>query len=272
MLSKFDAVLLIPGWGCPAQWLAGLGSQLAAHFDTQYHLVDLPGMGVDDHECTTLYESTSGAYNQLVDCWLSALSSQWLGKRLLIVGWSYGGMLASKLMYESLTCQENQSRLITLGSSSQFLADAQNVTESLVYMSMDTADAFYKRVEQDPTMALNYFLSLMARGEPRNRWMHLRSEIQSVTYADVNSFKRWLLCESLKHLYALRLQNEWSCLKSRGVLDALFFEQDSLMPSKPEICLDKAYHRMVGGHLAPVISSSDVSNKIINVLNSQSIQ
>lgn len=265
-MSQFDAILLFPGWGCPARWLDELGRTLSKHYSTSYYLIDLPGMTSSAHE-SHAGNISAMPYVQRVNQWCDELSEEWQDKRLLLVGWSYGGMLASMLLFKWLhdaPSKECSCQLVTLGASSRFVAerDEQGV---LSYMQTATAKEFYQRVQNNLHTALRYFLSLMAKGEPRQRWAHLRADMQRIS----NDADAALFCESLKHLYELRLQYQWHYLQQRECLISLYFNNDTLMPLNKHAVEHRGLNIVSGSHLAPVISAHEVSHVIFSVLNNR---
>lgn len=149
-----EPLVLLHGWGCDSRSWQPLLEELNTSLDLI--VVELPGFGAAASDCPDL-DSFS---NRL----LAALP-----ERFALLGWSLGGMLATRLAAQQ---PRRVTALITLATNVRFVADA----EWPVAMPRTDFDGFTDGFRAAPELTLKRFAGLLARGDGDERSLlkHLR--------------------------------------------------------------------------------------------------
>lgn len=136
----------IHGWGSDSTVWADLLAQL----DVPSLCLDLPGFG-----------SQKEQRQESVDALLVQLAEQ-LPARCLLVGWSLGGMLATRL---AEACPDRVKGLITIACNPCFVACA----DWPVAMAQSTYDRFCQQFSDAPDRTWKRFGALQSQGDDRQR-------------------------------------------------------------------------------------------------------
>ncbi|BFM14412.1 hypothetical protein R50073_05950 [Maricurvus nonylphenolicus] len=196
-----EPLVLLHGWGSDSRsWLPVL-----APLNEFCHLVlvDLPGFA-DSEFCA-------------IDQWLQQLMEQ-LPPRAAYMGWSLGGMLATRLAAQH---PERVTRLITLASNLRFVAD-KSWPEA---MEAETFTAFCDGFGKAPEVTLKRFCGLMAKGDSDEK-----AQIKALRQAAAESFAD----KQAEHwLQALQLLGQFDNRKTDLDVPGLhiFGDNDSLVPA-----------------------------------------
>ncbi|MCM2971474.1 alpha/beta fold hydrolase [Larsenimonas suaedae] len=128
------SIFLLPGWPFSAQAMHGLAGHLADQ-NLPARLLELPWHA-----------------GPSPDAWVDRLMAD-IDENSLLVGWSLGGMLASKLAER---CPERVERVIMLGSNVRFIQDSSWPTA----MVPATFERFYQLFKGRPETAIAQFEQL----------------------------------------------------------------------------------------------------------------
>lgn len=254
-MSLLDSktIVVIGGWGCPTDWVSPLVSEFETQSVANVITVSLPGY---DAETCELKGNGSATYDELLKHWLVETSQKLASEReLVIVGWSYGGMLALLLAdYLNKACSALVDvPVVTLGSRPCFVDDEYTVFEK------DTAHGFLQRVVASGAKGLNYFISLTAGKQKRDVIRLLKSEVTRKPVANK------VLVQSLEHLFSLDVSGSWESLNCRGLLFPVYFEQDTLI----NVPVGSFESQVIpNGHLAPLIAPAPIVEAVCSWLNS----
>ncbi|MBX2807428.1 MAG: alpha/beta fold hydrolase [Cellvibrionaceae bacterium] len=143
-------LVLLHGWGCDSRCWEPLLAVLCQW--TQVNTLDL------DYRAHT----PDSVCAQLLDK---------LPPRCLLMGWSLGGMIATRL---ACCAPERVQGLIALATNSQFVADERWPTA----MAPDTFDAFSAAATKEPAALLQRFATLVTLGDrharAQRRWLSQR--------------------------------------------------------------------------------------------------
>ena len=198
-----EPLVLIHGWGADSKVWEPLISELNQY--AELWLIDLPGFGsspvVDDY-----------SPNNIVNLCLNVAPP-----RAIYLGWSLGGMIATKIAADF---PGRVSALITLGTNLSFVSSAQWPTA----MAADTFEKFYQGFTEDENKTLKRFYALQAKGDLKEREL-LKSFRSGLT--DIKHNKNWL--QALSLLSQLDNRVGFASLKQPGL--HLFGETDSLVPA-----------------------------------------
>jgi pimeloyl-[acyl-carrier protein] methyl ester esterase len=231
-------VILLHGWGVNNAVFGPLKNALHQY---RVHYVDLPGFG--------LSPNIDGNINQ----WVQALAQQ-LPKNAIWIGWSLGGLLASKV---AIDFPDSVSALVTLASSPCFMArDATQTSPAWPGMLPAVLTQFSTQLTRDLPRTVERFLAIQAMGSDNAK-------------ADINQIKQLVLSKPLPSKQALsqglamledvdlrgqlsQITQPW--LRVWGKLDGLVprrvIEQMPQAQHITDIVLNKASH-------APFISHPD---------------
>jgi pimeloyl-ACP methyl ester carboxylesterase len=235
-----DAVFIIGGWGCPVHWLVPLQQSMAEAFMCDSFLIELPAYGA----------SAESDYSHSLDAWRLNWAEQIRTYRHpVIVGWSYGGMLAVSLAAQLET--EVELQVVTLGSRPRFIGDRWSVFDE------STAAVFRSRVVASASKGLSYFVALTARAEPKSQLLSLKKTVMDGMPPSS------VLLDSLDHLYQLDVSAEWEALVASKQLHAFYFQEDSLFHVPMDI---ENQYLIAGSHLAPVTKSGSIVDRIKKVI------
>ncbi len=145
-----EPLVLLHGWGCDRRSWQPLLQRLNQCLDLL--LVDLPEFGAGEYagECIASPEA-----------WLDQLLVQ-LPERFVLLGWSLGGMLATRLAAQA---PKRVLGLMTLASNVKFVASADwpDAMADEVFLQFQAGFA------ETPAVTLKRFAGLMARGDRQER-------------------------------------------------------------------------------------------------------
>lgn len=138
-------MVLLHGWGFDHQiWMPWV-TRLIANMDEkhyQFYLVDLPGFGQSP--------------DMLWEAFKTKLFDQ-LPEQFTLMGWSMGGMVATRLAFES---PERISRVINVASSPRFTA-----TTGWLGVAAEVLDEFYQRFLNNPKRTQQHFIRTQLQGQ-----------------------------------------------------------------------------------------------------------
>lgn len=233
-------LVLLHGWGMNGAVWHGIAQELAAHY--RLHLVDLPGFG----------NSPLGSDVEYSLPWLAERVAAVLPERCHLLGWSLGGLVASRL---ALDHPERCRSLITVASSPCFLA-----REEWPGIAPKVLAGFNQMLAGDFMQTIERFLAIQAMGSE-----HARD--------DIRQLRHWLAERPTPELAALEaglglladidlrdelvdLQLPW--LRIYGRLDSLVPKAaipllDERYPQSRSRVLDKASHAPFISHPAQFI-------------------
>ncbi|WP_282109149.1 pimeloyl-ACP methyl ester esterase BioH [Shewanella algicola] len=231
-------VVLLHGWGVNNAVFSPLKNALHQY---RVHYVDLPGFG--------LSPNIDGDINQ----WVQALAQQ-LPKNAIWIGWSLGGLLATKV---AVDFPDSVSTLVTLASSPCFMArDANDALPAWPGILPAVLAQFSTQLNRDLPRTVERFLAIQAMGSDNAK-------------ADISQIKQLVLSKPMPSRQALaqgltmlgevdlrqqlnQITQPW--LRMWGKLDGLVprrvIQQMPQAENISDILLSKASH-------APFISHSD---------------
>lgn len=234
-------LVLLHGWGMNGAVWHGIARELAAHY--RLHLVDLPGFG----------NSPLGSDVEYSLPWLAEQVAAVLPEKCHLLGWSLGGLVASRL---ALDHPERCHSLITVASSPCFLA-----RDEWPGIAPKVLAGFNQMLAGDFMQTIERFLAIQAMGSE-----HARD--------DIRQLRHWLAERPAPQLAALEaglglladidlrdelvgLQLPW--LRLYGRLDSLVPKAaipllDECYPQSRSRVLDKASHAPFISHPAPFIA------------------
>ena len=234
-------LVLLHGWGMNGAVWHGIAQQLADHY--RVHLVDLPGFGNSPLNDGSDYSLP----------WLAEQVASVLPERCHLLGWSLGGLVASKL---ALTHPERVQSLITVASSPCFMA-----RDEWPGIAPKVLAGFNQMLAGDFKQTIERFLAIQAMGSE-----HARD--------DIRQLRHWLAERPAPQLAALEaglglladvdLRDELSALslpwlRIYGRLDSLVPKAaipllDERYPHSRSLVLDKASHAPFISHPAQFIA------------------
>lgn len=204
--SDFKNLVLLHGWGFDHSIFNHLEDEL----NTRYNLykIDLPGFGKSDSMSWENFKN---------------ILKQSLPSEVILLGWSLGGLFATKLTLELNAQNITVSHLINVASSPRFIA--QNNWHGVLPLVFDK---FYAELEYDPEKVLQDFMRLQLRKS------NMLSNILIPEKYEIASLKSGL--EILKD-WDLRI--ELSSLKIPVAF--MFGRLDAIVPAKVCSDLQKIY-------------------------------
>lgn len=133
-----EPLLLLHGWGFNHQIWGSWASLLASQY--QVYLVDLPGFGATPNMNWEYFKAS--LLNQLPE-------------RVVLIGWSLGGLIAMRLALEEAS---RVSRVIHIASTPRFVREAH-------WPGVDdhTFQLFYEQLQTHPKLTLERFVALQVQ-------------------------------------------------------------------------------------------------------------
>ena len=221
-------LVLLHGWGLNAEVWRCIAEPLSAHF--RLHFVDLPGFG-----------RSQGFGALTLDEMLEALLPQ-LPPRAIYLGWSLGGLVASRL---ALRYPQRVERLITVASSPCFTADDKGWPG----IKPETLSSFQQQLSQDYQRTVERFLALQTLGTESAR-QDARALKEVVLSQPIPSVE--VLAGGLEILRSVDLREEMDrlqlpLLRIYGYLDGLVPRNvaallDQRWPNSASLTIAKAAH------------------------------
>lgn len=198
-----DTIVLLHGWGSNSNSWQSIIPELQKI--SNLIAIDLPGFG-----------ASPVIENFALDPVLELIAAH-LPDKAVIIGWSFGGMLAVQLAAQY---PKKISRIITLASNVKFIASREYETA----MSPAVNRQFMKGFEQAPEETLKLFGGLMAQGDVNDRAL-LKKMRNSSTPETIN--ENWL--QALQVLAQLDNRDIFSELIQSGL--HVLGEADVLVPA-----------------------------------------
>ncbi len=229
-----ETLVLIHGWGCDGRsWLPIL-DQLSERYEIM--TVSLPGYSNSLAELMSSDEFLATCAEQLPD-------------RFTLLGWSLGGMLATRL---AARIPQRVHGLVTLASNLQFVESE----DWPLAMSREDFSAFVQGFDSSPNVTLKRFAGLMSKGDQCERKLlkNLRQHCadswnQSLHNGDEKLVQhQW--AETLQWLAQLNNSEHFSRLTVPGL--HLFADNDALVPST----IAESLHELNSSQSVKTISDS----------------
>ena len=159
-------VVLLHGWGLNS----GVWQPLLALFKAQddcpfeFITVDLPGFGQNNQIDLEPYSLAA----------ICDLLLQTLPKPAIYLGWSLGGLVATKM---ALTYPEQVLGLVTVASTPYFVEE-QNWSDGGIWPGIkeNVLTSFHQQLAQDTKKTITGFLKIQAMGSP-----HIRDDLKQIT-------------------------------------------------------------------------------------------
>lgn len=205
-----EPLVLLHGWGCDSRSWQPVLETLNQTLDVI--LVDLPGFG--DVGTPEIIQTPDDFCSKLIAA---------LPDRFLLLGWSLGGMLATRLAAQY---PQRVLGLMTLASNLKFVS-ADDWPSA---MSRNEFDAFTLGFDESPELTLKRFAGLMVKGDAENERSLLKTLRQESQAAWQESGKKQLSWRvGLSWLNDLDNRQNFSSLTPPGL--HLLAENDALVPS-----------------------------------------
>ena len=148
-------LVLLHGWGLNGGVWQGIAPRLATRF--RLHLVDLPGFGLSPLAAQQDYR-----LDDLVQYLLPLLPA-----RFHLLGWSMGGLLATRL---ALLQPERLLSLVTVASAPHFVAEPD-----WPGIQPQVLQAFSQQLQSDPAKTIERFLAIQAMGSE-----HVKADVRQL--------------------------------------------------------------------------------------------
>lgn len=243
------SLVLIHGWGLNSAVWQPCVEVLSKTFEVI--TVDLPGFATNSTVVPSPY-----TLEKVAD-----LVQQSLEKSAVFLGWSLGGLIATKI---ALTYPEKVLGLITVASSPKFVE-----SEALPGIKPNVLAMFHQQLARDTKETINDFLKIQAMGSP-----HIRQDIKRIRelVMQYDMPTSLVLDDSLTLLDTSDLSNELCeitqpFLRVYGKLDGLVPKSaipiiNNLAPKSEQYVLEQASH-------APFISHQEeflvfINNWLVN--------
>ncbi|EOD57110.1 pimeloyl-ACP methyl ester esterase BioH [Aeromonas molluscorum] len=217
-LGQGPDLVLLHGWGMNGAVWHGIAPLLSPHF--RLHLIDLPGFGA-----SSLAEGVDYDLN-----WLARQVVAVLPPRAHLLGWSLGGLVASRIALDE---PDRVASLITVASSPCFMA-----REAWPGIAPKVLEGFMAALGGDFRQTVERFLAIQAMGSE-----HARD--------DIRQLKQWLaerpapqlaaLTAGLTMLAEVDLREELAQLALPWL--RVYGRLDSLVPRAGIPLLDERYPR-----------------------------
>lgn len=241
--GKFPCVLL-HGWGISSVAWQLVLEPLEKNFDVIQ--IDLPGFGVNAHDCPAEY-----SLDELVD-----KIAPHIPKQAIVVGWSLGGMVATRLA----TRYSDRVAALCLVASSPCFVEQDNWPG----INASVLSSFAQLLKDDSNTTIQRFLAIQAMGSEHARddikW--LKKVVLRQAKADMVALRGGL--ELLQHT-DLRQELAQLAIPVRGIYGRL----DSLVPRKTieplsKLLSDFEYTILKKASHAPFISHKDEFIELFN--------
>ncbi len=179
-LGAGEPMVLLHGWGFDHRiWMPWVTSFINNQNENNYefHLVDLPGFGQSPY--------------MLWDDFKTQLLAQ-LPEQFSLMGWSMGGMIATRLALESIG---RVTRVINVASSPRFTA-----TASWFGVASEVLDDFYLRFLNEPKRTQQYFIRTQLQGQNLpTAWSQIRASDEGLKQG-LALLKNWDLRQELLNI------------------------------------------------------------------------
>ncbi|WP_428944835.1 pimeloyl-ACP methyl ester esterase BioH [Pantoea sp. FN060301] len=229
-------LVMLHGWGLNAEVWRGTIDRLSPHF--RLHLVDLPGYG------------RSGSFPAMTLDEMVATLLPYAPPKALWLGWSLGGLVASKM---ALHHPERVSGAIGVATSPCFTAG-----EAWPGIKPETLRGFQQQLSEDFQRTVERFLALQTLGTETARQdaRMLKSVVLSQQAPDVEVLNGGLEILRTTDLREEMLALTVPLLRIYGALDGLVPRRivpllDQAWPGSQAVIIDKAAH-------APFISHPEI--------------
>ncbi|WP_111642729.1 malonyl-ACP O-methyltransferase BioC [Marinimicrobium alkaliphilum] len=203
-----EPLVLLHGWGCDSRSWAPLLPHLQQLGEVW--TLDLPGFGGSE-------PLLDGAGQGALEALLTRIEDS-LPARAVLLGWSFGGMLATALAARQ---PERITHLVTLASNLCFVARP----EWPAAMPKAVNRQFNKSFEQQPEQTLKHFAGLLAKGDGAER--ALLKQLRPL-FTDARLTPDWAAALAL----LARMDNRAAYAQLRQPGLHLLAEQDALVPAE----------------------------------------
>lgn len=239
--------VLLPGWGFRTEVMAPLRKALKQHFPAAEYYSPTTHCSSIQHE---------SGLREWRDSWLPIHQPHQDKQRVCYIGWSLGGLLASRLA----ALPDGRTKLLmTLGTNKRFVADKQWACA----MPRDDFEGFMHAWKRRPQDTLRHFSRMALQGCPAPR--ELRASLP--TWADEN-LPIDIGTRELEWLEQTDLQQYW--INKQYYCSHLFAENDVLVPSTAAEALQGACDDSAvitgTGHLFPVTHASKIADYVASRL------
>ncbi len=239
-------LVLLNGWGINKSVWTNLLSELRIHFDVV--IMDFPGLG----------ENQLLDFNDLEE--FESHIEKALPEACLLVGWSLGGMIATRL---AARFPKKVLGLITLATNQSFVED--EFWERA--MEVDVFENFYKNFLENPEKTLSRFVSLQAKGDENRK--SILSELSDHKIA-LNSESVLNLTKMLNFLRDIKNYSIMSKLHQPCL--CIFGDKDQLVPFESSKSLNRSNQRVLVlkgvGHALPVSSPKSIGDAMNHFVES----
>lgn len=241
------ALVFIHGWGLnSAVWQPILADMKN---DFEVITVDLPGYATNK-----MYHLTAYSLDGIADA-----IQQTVAKPAVYIGWSLGGLIASKIALEH---SAQTLGLVTVASSPQFVErHCNDINNNWPGIKMSVLSLFHRQLSENTTKTISNFLKIQAMGSP-----NVRQDIKLIRelvmqYQQPN---KQILDDSLRLLETVDLSARLSEIKPPflrlyGKLDGLVPKQvipliNALAPNSTSYIFEKASHAPFISHQSEFLS------------------
>lgn len=240
-------VVLLTGWGFQTTALSSLQEALQRHFPDAHYLTP-------SNNCSSIQSTCD--LRQWRTTWWPTAATPAASDRVCYIGWSLGGLLASRL---AALPDAHTTALITLGTNRCFVADEQWPSA----MPAEEFAAFMQAWLRRPSDTLRHFTRLASQECPHPRTLRPQLSEWADTSLSVAEGR-----QQLEWLSSTDLRNDW--IKKQYPIYHMFAANDALVPSAAAQALANNGHRTellpATGHLFPVTNAEQVAARIASLL------
>ena len=240
-------VVLLTGWGFRTQAMSPLQEALQRHFPNAQYLT---------HDTTGLSIPLNNDLHQWRTAWWPTAATQPSSDRVCYIGWSLGGLLASRL---AALPDAHTTALVTLGTNRCFVADEQWPSA----MPSEEFAAFMLAWLRRPNDTLSHFTRMASQGCPNPRALRTQLSEWADTSLSVEEGRR-----QLEWLNGTDLLSDW--INKPYPTCHMFAANDALVPSSAAQALAANGHRTewlpATGHVFPVTEAEQVAARVAHLL------
>ena len=240
-------VVLLTGWGFRTTALSPLQEALQRHFPNAHYLTP-------SNNCSSIQSACD--LRQWRTTWWPTSATPAASGRVCYIGWSLGGLLASRL---AALPDAHTAALITLGTNRRFVADEQWPSA----MPSEEFTAFMQAWLRRPSDTLRHFTRLASQGCPHPRALRTSLSEWADASLSVEEGRR-----QLEWLNGTDLYNDW--VNKQYTTCHMFAADDALVPSTAANTLADNGHRTellpATGHLFPATEAEQVAARVANLL------
>lgn len=232
--------VLLKGWGFTAEVMVPLRDALQHHFPDAEYVIPA-------HNCSSI--QSDGDVQQWRDTWLPDKARATADDQVCYVGWSLGGVLASRL---AALPDAHTTALLTLGTNRRFRADEQWPCA----MPKADFDGFFQAWQRRPEDTLRHFTRMALQGciHPRSLRTVVAECVDSALPIEVGQRElEWLRDSDLSKYW---LDKQYSCYHIYAARDALVPYSAAKMLAACGLRIDVLPD---AGHLLPLTHASHIA-------------